>query len=44
LAVVTQRYEEEKALGLARLLDEALGERGFGPGAFSRAQQAKLQA
>jgi len=41
--VVTQRYEEEKALGLARLLDEALGERGFGPGAFSRAQ-AKLQA
>lgn len=32
--VAGRRWEEEKVLGMMRVLDEALGERGFGPGSF----------
>lgn len=46
--VVTRRYEEEKAIGLMRLLDDALKKKegyperyNWGPGAFSRGQLAK---
>lgn len=34
--VVAGTWEEEKCVGMMRVLDKALGERGFGPGAFVR--------
>ncbi|OBZ73562.1 putative amidase PB8B6.03 [Grifola frondosa] len=33
--VVGRRWEEEKVLGMMRVVDGALGERGFGPGSWS---------
>lgn len=34
--VVCGSWEEEKCVGMMRVLDRALGERGFGPGAYVR--------
>ncbi|CAO1626209.1 unnamed protein product [Parajaminaea phylloscopi] len=46
--IVTRKFEEEKAIGIMRLLDDALRQReddagrgGWGPGAFSRSQLAQ---
>lgn len=38
--IVGRRWEEEKVLGIMRVVDDALGERGFGPGCFG-AREAK---
>ena len=33
--IVGRKWEDEKVLGIMRLVDRALGERGFGPGSWS---------
>lgn len=34
--IVTRRGEEELSIGLLKLLDDTLGERGFGPGSLTQ--------
>jgi amidase len=39
--VVCKKWEEEKLLRVMSLVDETLGERGFGPGAVDRWAESK---
>lgn len=37
--IVGKRWDDEKVLAMMRLVDEALGPRGFGPGCWNKEQK-----
>lgn len=38
--IIGKRWEEEKVLGMMRVADKALGDRGFGPGSWDKTKKA----
>ena len=43
IQVIAGLLEEERAIELAKVVDNALGPRGFGPGEFARKMKKKLE-
>ena len=43
IQVIGGSWEEERVIELAKVVDNALGSRGFGPGEFAKRMKKKLE-